>query len=169
MTTINKVILMGNIGKEPDVRYLENGKVVAKFPLATNENYKDRQGNPVSITEWHNVEVWDDLARLAEKYLRKGKMVYIEGKIRSNKYQDKETGQDRYIKYIKAEVMTFMNLNSSAQPRPQNNQASPAQENVNPNTTTTTFDQSGDFTGDVDNFDYSSDISPQNTNGDLPF
>jgi len=113
MNTINKVILMGNIGKEPEVKHLDSGKIVAKFPVATNENYRDKQGNTVHLTEWHNIEVWDEMAKLAEKYLKKGKMVYVEGKIRSNKYTDKETGVDKYIKYIKGDVLTFMNLNNN--------------------------------------------------------
>jgi len=87
---VNKVILMGNLGKDPIVRKFDNGRAVASFSLATTEKYKDKTGTPVSKTEWHNVEVWSPLAEIAEKYLKKGNQVYIEGKIESREYTDKE-------------------------------------------------------------------------------
>jgi single-strand DNA-binding protein len=93
---INKVILIGNLGRDPEVRRLENGAVVAKFSLATNETYKDKNGERQTQTEWHDVVVWRQTAEFAEKYLTKGMLVYIEGKLTHRKYQDKE-GKDRYI------------------------------------------------------------------------
>ncbi len=87
---VNKVILMGNLGKDPIVRKFDNGRAVASFSLATTEKYKDKTGNQVSKTEWHNVEVWSPLAEIAEKYLKKGNQVYIEGKIESREYTDKD-------------------------------------------------------------------------------
>lgn len=106
--SVNKVILVGNVGRDPEVKYIDNNKVVARITIATNESYRDRNGNLVDQTEWHNVELWDDLARLAEKYVKKGKMLYIEGKIRTNKWVDKDSNQERQSKYIRATQMTFL-------------------------------------------------------------
>ena len=92
---INKVTLIGNLGKDPEVRRLESGSVVAKFSVATNENYKDKSGEWQTITEWHNVVAWRALAERAERDLKKGGMVYVEGKLTTRKWQDKE-GNDRY-------------------------------------------------------------------------
>ena len=92
---INKVTLIGNLGKDPEVRRLENGSVVAKFSVATNENYRDKAGEWQTITEWHNVVAWRGLAERAERDLKKGGMVYVEGKLTTRKWQDKE-GNDRY-------------------------------------------------------------------------
>jgi len=87
---INKVILVGNLGQDPEVRHLESGSVVAKFSLATNERYKDKSGEVKTITEWHDVVVWRGLAELAERLLTKGKLVYVEGKLNHRKWQDKD-------------------------------------------------------------------------------
>ena len=81
MSGVNKVILLGNLGKDPEVRYLDNGVAVANFSLATTENYKNKQGERVSQTEWHNVVFWRGLAEVAEKYLKKGDSIYLEGKL----------------------------------------------------------------------------------------
>lgn len=90
MRGVNKVVLIGNIGKEPDIQHLEGNSTVAKFPLATTENYKDKNGNTVSHTEWHNIVLWRGLAELAEKYLHKGSLVYVEGRIRNRSWEDKD-------------------------------------------------------------------------------
>lgn len=90
MRGINKVILIGNLGKEPDLQYLEGNIAVAKFPLATTETYKDKNGNLISQTEWHTVVLWRGLAELAQKYLHKGSLVYIEGRIRTRNWEDKD-------------------------------------------------------------------------------
>lgn len=90
MRGVNKVILIGNLGKDPDVQYLEGNIGVAKFSLATTETYKDRGGKLVSQTEWHTVVLWRGLAELAEKYLHKGSLVYIEGRLRTRTWEDKE-------------------------------------------------------------------------------
>lgn len=92
---INKVTLIGNLGKDPEVRNLESGATVANFSVATNENYRDKSGEWQTITEWHNVVAWRGLAERAERDLKKGSMVFIEGKISTRKWQDKE-GNDRY-------------------------------------------------------------------------
>lgn len=106
--SVNKVILVGNVGRDPEVKYLDNNKVVAKLAIATNESYRDRNGNVVDQTEWHNIEMWDDLARLAEKYVKKGKLLYVEGKIRTNKWVDRDTNQERQSKFIRATAMNFL-------------------------------------------------------------
>jgi single-strand DNA-binding protein len=98
---INKVTLIGNLGGDPEVRHLDNGTAVGRFSLATNENYKDKDGNWQKQTEWHNVVVWRDLAERSEKQLKKGMMVFVEGKISYRKYTDKD-GQERNVTDIVA-------------------------------------------------------------------
>ena len=107
MAGVNKVILVGNLGRDPEVRYLDSGVAVANFSLATTENYKNKQGEKVSQTEWHNIVLWRGLAEVAEKWLKKGSSVYIEGKIRTNKWEDKE-GNTRYNTEILADNMTML-------------------------------------------------------------
>ncbi len=107
MAGVNKVNLVGNLGKDPEVRYLDGGTAVANFTLATSETYKDKGGNRIEQTEWHNVVVWRGLAEIAEKYLRKGSMVYIEGKLRTRPWEDKD-GVKRYTTEIIADNMTML-------------------------------------------------------------
>ncbi len=107
MAGINKVILVGNLGKDPEVKYLEGGIAIAKFPLATTETIKDKSGQKQDQTEWHNIVLWRGLAEIAEKYVRKGQTVYIEGKIRSRSYDDKD-GNKRYITEIVGETMQML-------------------------------------------------------------
>lgn len=90
MRGINKVTLIGNVGKDPEIQNLEGNLVVAKFPLATTENHKDKNGNMVSHTEWHTVVLWRGLAELAQKFLHKGSMIYVEGRIRYRNWEDKD-------------------------------------------------------------------------------
>ncbi|WPP53498.1 single-stranded DNA-binding protein [Catalinimonas niigatensis] len=106
MAGVNKVILLGNLGADPEVRHLESGSIVANISVATSESYV-KNGQRMEQTEWHKVELWDKLAELCEKYLSKGNTVYIEGKIRTNTYQDKD-GVTRYDKRIRATNMTFV-------------------------------------------------------------
>ncbi|MEL6636711.1 MAG: single-stranded DNA-binding protein [Bacteroidota bacterium] len=87
---VNKVTLIGNLGRDPEIRHLESGAMVAKFSIATNENYKDKSGNWQSQTEWHDVVVWRSLAERAEQSLKKGAMVYLEGKLTHRKWEDKD-------------------------------------------------------------------------------
>lgn len=112
MSGINKVILVGNLGKDPEVRHLEGGAVVAKFPLATSETYKTKEGQRVDQTEWHNIVMWRGLAESAEKYLRKGSLVYIEGKIRTRSWDDKD-GNKRFATEIIADTMTMLSSRRS--------------------------------------------------------
>src|SRR6195256_222934 len=90
MRGVNRVMLIGNLGRDPDVQHLEGNIAVAKFPLATTETFKDRAGKLVSQTEWHTVVLWRGLAELAQKYLHKGSLVYIEGRLRTRSWEDKE-------------------------------------------------------------------------------
>lgn len=90
MRGVNRVILIGNLGKEPELQHIEGNIAVAKFPLATTETFKDRTGNLVSQTEWHNIVLWRGLAELAQKYLHKGSLVFIEGRIRTRSWEDKD-------------------------------------------------------------------------------
>ena len=107
MRGVNKVILIGNLGKDPEVNHLEGGTMVAKFPLATSEVYMDKNGNRVEQTEWHNIVCWRKLAEIAEKYLRKGGALYVEGKIKTRNYMDKEN-QKRYFTEIVADSFTML-------------------------------------------------------------
>lgn len=94
---VNKVILVGNLGKDPEVRYAANGGAITKISIATSESWKDKNtGQMQEKTEWHNVTFFGKLAEIAGEYLRKGSQVYVEGKLKTDKFQDKTTGQDRY-------------------------------------------------------------------------
>jgi len=119
MAGVNKVILVGNLGKDPEVKYLDNGVAVANFSLATTENYKNKEGEKVSQTEWHNIVLWRGLAEVAEKYLKKGASVYIEGKIKTRKWEDKD-GNTRYNTEILADNMTMLGGKKDSQKTPIN-------------------------------------------------
>jgi len=103
---INKVTLIGHLGKDPDVRYLDKDRAVANVTLATNERYNDRNGNRVETTEWHNLEMWDGLAKIAEKYLKKGSLVYVEGKLKTEEWE--KDGIKRYTTRIRVTTMNMM-------------------------------------------------------------
>lgn len=90
MRGVNRVMLIGNLGRDPDLQHLEGNIAVAKFPLATTETFKDKNGNLVSQTEWHTVVLWRGLAELAQKYLHKGSLVFIEGRLRTRNWEDKD-------------------------------------------------------------------------------
>jgi len=104
---INKVILIGNLGKDPEARHLESGAVMCRFSVATNENYQDKNGEWQTQTEWHNIVCWRNLAERAEKTLKKGSLIYLEGKLTTRKWQDKDGG-DRYTTEVVAR--TFRSL-----------------------------------------------------------
>ena len=109
---INKVTLIGHLGKDPEVRYLEKDRVVANLTLATNERYNDRNGNRVETTEWHNLEMWDGLAKVAEKYLKKGSLVYVEGKLKTEEWE--KDGIKRYTTRIRVTTMNMMDKASGS-------------------------------------------------------
>ena len=107
MAGINRVILIGNLGKDPEVRHLDNGLVKASFSLATTETFKGKDGNPTDHTEWHNIVLWRRLAENAEKFLRKGNQIYLEGRIRTRKWEDKERNT-RYTTEIEGTSMIML-------------------------------------------------------------
>lgn len=133
--SVNKVILIGNVGKDPEVRYFDNGAAVANFPLATTERgYTAANGTQVpDRTEWHNIVLWRGLAKVAEQYVKKGTQLYIEGKIRSRSYDDQQ-GIKRYVYEVYADNMELLGKRSSddnpdahaAQPQPANQPAASA-------------------------------------------
>jgi len=112
MSGVNKVILVGRLGKDPEVRNLENGAVVANFTVATSESYKDKTtGDKKEITEWHNIVLWRGLAEIAQKYLHKGDMVYVEGKLRTRSWE--KEGVTRYTTEIVGDNMTMLSTKGS--------------------------------------------------------
>jgi single-strand DNA-binding protein len=140
MSGINKVILVGHLGKDPEVRHLEGGVTVASFPLATSETY-NKDGKRVEQTEWHNIVLWRGLAEVASKYLQKGKLVYIEGKLRTRSFEDKEKVK-KYVTEVVAENFTMLGRKSDFENTPVSS-GSPKSED--------------DF------------VSPVDETGDLPF
>ncbi|GAB3564105.1 single-stranded DNA-binding protein [Spirosoma luteolum] len=125
MAGVNKVILLGNLGSDPEVRHLEGGSVVARFNIATSEAYTSRTGERVEQTEWHRIELWDNLAKIAEQYLRKGNQVYIEGKIKSESWKDKDGVEKTGIR-IRATSMTLVGGRPNAGDGSDNTYDSPA-------------------------------------------
>ena len=109
---INKAILVGRLGKDPEIRSTPNGTSVAKFSIATDERFTDKSGEKQERTEWHDIEAWDRLAEICGQYLRKGSLVYIEGTIRTDTWDDKETGQKRSRKKIVAREMKMLDKKS---------------------------------------------------------
>ena len=112
MSGINKVILVGYLGKDPEIRTFENGSKKASFSMATTEYRKDKDGNRIEITEWHNIVMWRNLAELAEKYLSKGRQIYVEGRLRTRNWDD-ANGVKHYITEVEANTFTFLRRTSS--------------------------------------------------------
>jgi len=106
--SVNKVILLGNLGKDPEVKFTPQGTAVAKFSLATNERFKDKDGNWQDRTEWHNIVCWARLAEIAGEYLKKGRSVYIEGRIQTHSWDDKQSGQKKYMTEIIANDLVLL-------------------------------------------------------------
>jgi len=136
--SVNKVILVGNLGKDPEVRHLESGASVANFPIATSESYKDRNsGERITQTEWHNIVLWRGLAEVAEKYLRKGNSVYIEGKLKTRSWQDKE-GNTRYSTEVVGDNMVMLGKSDGGgNNNPQQGQATQQNQAAQPAAATT--------------------------------
>lgn len=107
MASVNKVILVGNLGRDPEVKYMPNGEAVCNFSIATTDSWKDKQGAKQERTEWHNIVMYRKLAEIAGEYLKKGRPVYIEGRLQTRKWQDKE-GNDRYTTEIVADSMQML-------------------------------------------------------------
>jgi single-strand DNA-binding protein len=148
MRGVNKVMLIGNIGKDPDIQYLEGNIAVAKFPLATTETYKDKTGTLVSQTEWHTIVLWRGLADLAQKYLHKGSLVYIEGRIRTRNWEDKDKNR-RYSIEILGDNLVMLDKRK---------------EQTDGQTQDTPIQETGTFPGNFDN----SGIA-EASKDDLPF
>ena len=121
MASVNKVIIIGNLGKDPEMRYLPDGTAVANISVATTESWKDKtSGEKKELTEWHRIVFFGKLAEIVGEYLKKGSQVYVEGKLETKKWQDKETGKDRYATQIRADQMRMLGgkpTNDSGQQR----------------------------------------------------
>lgn len=151
MAGVNKVILVGNLGADPEVKYLDGDNVVANLRLATTESYKDRSGNRVEQTEWHDLELWGQQAKIAEQYLKKGSQIYVEGKIKSDTWQD-EQGQNR--KKVRIRVLSFTMLGG----RPENAPNAPSMPATSTNAPKASVQTSS-----------GPDIDLSDTDDDLPF
>jgi len=121
---LNKVLLIGNVGKDPEIRHLQGGASVATITLATSERYRDRNGESRELTEWHTIIAWRQLADLAENYIRKGSQIYVEGRIRSRSWDD-QNGQKRYVTEIQADSIQLLGRRSD---NPASQQASQTQQ-----------------------------------------
>lgn len=157
MAGVNKVILVGNLGADPEVKYLEGDKAVAKLRLATTESYKDRNGNRVDQTEWHDLEMWDGQAKIAEQYLKKGSQLYVEGKIKTDSWQD-EQGQNRYRTKIRVLSFTMLGGKPEGMAGGQGSTTSPA---AKPKPTATS--------GGGSNSNLDQDLVLDDADDDLPF
>jgi single-strand DNA-binding protein len=127
---VNKVILVGNLGKDPEVRYTSGGQAVANLRIATSRSWTDKQsGQKKEETEWHDVEVWGKQAEQCGEYLSKGRQVYVEGRLKTDKWQDKQSGQDRFRVKVVADTVRFLGGGGGAgrgAPRPQEEAGGPA-------------------------------------------
>lgn len=153
---INKVVLVGNVGKDPEVNYIQPDVAVANFPLATDESYKKKDGTWENRSTWHNIVSWRFTAQYAEKNIRKGQLVYVEGRIQTRKYEDKN-GIERYITEILANTIRIMNKRDGSEGNPSggNFQAATSQESSNTQSATNTSQATNDdpFGGGMDNGD----------------
>ncbi|WP_026997857.1 single-stranded DNA-binding protein [Flectobacillus major] len=149
MAGVNKVILLGNLGSDPEVRVLPSGTKVANFSIATSETYTNKEGVRVEQTEWHRVEMWDNLANIAEQYLRKGNPVYVEGRIRTEEYVDKDNITRKTMK-IRGTALTLVggkndnSNNESGSVAPQQAAPAPRPNPVTPPTPAFDAGDSGD-------------------------
>ena len=156
--SVNKVILVGNVGKDPETRYLEGGAAVCKFPLATSEVYKNREGEKISTTEWHNIVIWRGLAEVAEKYVKKGAQLYIEGRIKTRSYNDQE-GKTKYITEIVGDVMQMLGKRSDDSQSTSDNQGYSSSKS----------DERPETDASKGNDDNAVDFSLRSDTDDLPF
>ena len=133
MASINKVILIGNLGKDPEVRYLPSGDAVANISIATTETWKDKAGEKQEKTEWHRVSMFSKLAEIAGEYLKKGSQVYIEGRLETRKWTDKE-GHERHTTEIRADRMQMLGSRSGGSERvaPPDDEASASRSTAAP-------------------------------------
>ena len=157
---INKVTLIGNLGRDPEIRHFENGSMVGKFPVATNESYRDKNGEWQTVTEWHDVVVWRALAERAERSLKKGSLVYIDGKLTHRKYQDKD-GIDRYITEVVAN--TFRALERREGGSSNYGSSFPTEDQAKSTGSSFELKDNAASNTEVEN------VSEENTEDDLPF
>ena len=122
MRGVNKVILIGNLGKDPDIQFLEGNIAVVKFPLATTESYKDKTGKLMSQTEWHNIVLWRGLAEMAQKYLHKNSHVYIEGRLKTRNWEDRDHNRKTITEIIADNLVMLDKKEETAgdEPLPEN-------------------------------------------------
>jgi len=150
MASVNKVILIGNLGKDPDIRYMPNGEAVANITLATSETWKDKTGAKQEKTEWHRVTFYRKLAEIVGEYLKKGSSVYVEGRLETRKWTDK-TGTDRYTTEIIANEMRMLGSKSGAssfEGGNKNNKTAPPKDSATSNNNAASTPNSG--FGDMD-------------------
>ena len=150
MPSVNKVILMGNLGRDPEVRFMPNGDAVCNFSIATTDSWKDKAGEKQEKTEWHNIVMYRRLAEIAGEYLKKGRPVYLEGRLQTRKWQTKE-GQDRYTTEIIADSMQMLGGRDGApaqdsQPSPQPDakdefDQTPSRNSQSESTSSSSFDE----------------------------
>jgi len=131
--SLNRVMLIGNLGKDPELRYTTSGVAVATFSLATNESWRDQDGNTQERTEWHNIVTWRKLAEICGEWLKKGKKVYIEGRIQTRSYDDKNTGTKKYITEIVADNMIMLDSKGASETSPASHVAEPAPQGATDN------------------------------------
>lgn len=131
MSGVNKVILVGRLGNDPEIRYTQQGAGVANFNIATSENWTDKDGNKQERTEWHRIVVWGKMAEICAQYLNKGRQVFVEGRLQTRKWDDKE-GQTRYTTEIVASTVQFLDKagEASASPNTMDSQSIPQPENM---------------------------------------
>jgi single-strand DNA-binding protein len=153
MSGVNKVILIGNLGKDPEERHFEGGRVKVSFPLATSETYKNREGEKVETTEWHNIVLWNKLGEIAAKYLHKGDKVFIEGKIRTRSWED--AGVKKYMTEINADNMTMLS--------PRKTEETPMSSNQPQADSAQGFDNNRSIAG------MEPSLANKDSNDDLPF
>jgi single-strand DNA-binding protein len=147
--SINKVILVGNVGKDPVVRYFDKGVAKATFPLATSETYTNQQGETITSTEWHNIVLWRALAEVAEKIVKKGSQLYIIGKIKTRSYVDKD-GNNKYITEILGDTMVLLDKKTGGSGTVQH-QDSEAAERTAPGNTKSSPDSNGPVDNEIIN------------------
>lgn len=166
---VNKVTLLGNVGQDPDVRYLENGTPYARFSLATNENYKNKAGEKVTHTEWHNIVVWRRQAEVVEQYVKKGMLLYIEGRIR--KSQVEKDGVTKYYTDILCDNFQMLGKRGETMPPPKDPLEEGTTQNSSNNAQKTQQEQKPNEYQNAPLGDDQPDLSQENDNGgdDLPF
>ena len=134
MAGVNKVILVGHLGKDPEIRVVESGRKVANFSLATTESYRDKNGERVDNTKWHNLVFWGPVAEVIEKYLKKGSQIYVEGKLRTRSYEDKDKVK-KYITEVVGQTLTMLGKpaeGGSGNMAPNNSQSKSNTDSFNP-------------------------------------